>query len=435
MRFSVAVVGVAVVAVAALCVVTGGCYRPAYQDCELRCASGSACPDGLTCDSLTNQCRAEGASCDGIDASIADVAMPGCAVEISATRKHTCVRRGDGSVVCWGLTQYGEAGPIGSTMCLDGTSMLPCNRAPTLITLPAPSKLLGTGDYHSCAVLTDDSMWCWGNNDQQRFGNNLATTSSPPTNVGRSGARAIAAGNAHTCTLGIPSAGAVMCSGENREYQVGDGTMTARPLPVATAPGTLPGALAISSGFTHNCAITNTGVWCWGVNDYGQTLPNAPTGAPVAVPTSVSGTPGVKALALGLRHTCFITSTDGVRCFGHNAYGQLGLGTPDPTAHPPGDVSGLTTNVGAIASGYYQTCALKTDGSVWCWGQIGGNTISSPAQVSLGGTTAKKIAVGTFHACAILADDTVACWGDNSVGQLGDGTITASMLTTPLVCP
>jgi hypothetical protein len=144
-----------------------------------------------------------------------------------------------------------------------------------------------------------------------------------------------------------------------------------------------------------------------------------------------SGSANVSATAIGagLIHSCALTITGGVKCWGYNGHDELGDGTTR-TRSTPVDVSGLSGGVTAIAAGLRHGCALPTAGGVRCWGynrygQLGDGTTSNrptPVDVSglRGGATA--IAVGSTHSCALTSAGGVKCWGLNAAGQLGDGT-------------
>jgi len=188
----------------------------------------------------------------------------------------------------------------------------------------------------------------------------------------------------------------------------------------------------IVAGSFHTCALTTTGgVGCWGDNSYGQLGKDANiSGTPGnGVPTPVLGlSSGVSSITAGTRHTCALTTTGGVKCWGENDSGQLGDGTTTNRGAPV-DVAGLGTGVKDIKASDRATCALIDDGTVKCWGLLNSNYGKSPYTIS-GLENIKAIAVGEKHACAITSANTVKCWGDNGTGALGNGTTTDS--NTPI---
>jgi len=244
---------------------------------------------------------------------------------------------------------------------------------------------------------------------------------------GGASATSIAAGTGHTCAVIV--GGTLKCWGWNVVGQLGDGSTTDRLTPVSVT-GLTSGVIGLAAGYAHTCVVTSGGaVQCWGLNDNGQ-LGIGTTGqrhTPVAV-TGLSS--GITAIATGYAHSCALTTAGAVQCWGANAYGQLGDGTATQRLTPVA-VTGLSSAVIAIVAGSFHTCALLSTGSVQCWGwnelgQLGDGTVvkrlSPVAVVGLSGVA--TIAAGQRQTCAVTTAGAMHCWGFNGFGQLGDGTTT-----------
>src|SRR5947209_8475172 len=197
----------------------------------------------------------------------------------------------------------------------------------------SPAAAVDAGSFHICALLQDGTVRCWGANDFGQLGNGTSApvpgtpTTFNPTPVTVSGittAVAISAGGWHTCAL--LRDGTIQCWGQNTYGQLGDGSPITRPAPGrSSTPVTVTGittAIAIEAGIFHTCALLADGtLQCWGRNDEGR-LGNGTT-ADSSTPTIVSGiTPA--AVAPGAEHACAILRDGTVRCWGDNNWGQLG---------------------------------------------------------------------------------------------------------------
>lgn len=185
-------------------------------------------------------------------------------------------------------------------------------------------------------------------------------------------------------------------------------------------------AATLDAGYYHTCALTESGtVQCWGRNSDGQLGDGTTTSR--SAPVAVKDLSGVSALAVGFYHTCALLESGIVQCWGRNSNGQLGDST---TMHRtiPVAVRGLS-GVSELVSLGFHTCALLESGTVQCWGQnnegqLGDGTWthrSTPVSVK-GLSGVSTLAPGAHHTCALLETGTVQCWGRNSERQLGDGT-------------
>ncbi len=334
---------------------------------------------------------------------------------------HSCALTSASGAKCWGWNIFGQLGNGRTTL----------RKAPADVTgLTGGVAALAAGGDHTCALTSAGAAKCWGFNGYGQLGDGTIVDHRTAMDVSglESGVAALVAGQNHTCAL--TSAGGVKCWGRNEYGQLGDGTTDSRSAPVEVN-GLASGVTKLAAGESHTCALTSTGgVKCWGYNLFGQLGDGTTNDLPIAV--AVSGlTSGVTSLAAGGAHTCAVTDTGGVKCWGFNHVGQLGSGTTT-TASTPVDVSGLASGVTAVVAGNWHSCALTQVGGVKCWGDnlygaLGdGTTVSrssTPVDVSGLASGVAAIDAGGRFACAVTSVGGVKCWGDNGFGQLGDGTL------------
>ncbi len=404
-----------------------GCDLYGTGTCIALLANGATCYSSAECSSgLCNGTCATTAPTvfDATNCAAFGGAATSTVTAIASGIAHSCAILGNGTVKCWGRN---SAGGIG-----DGTTIQRSIPAP-VVNLGGTAKAISAGDDHTCAILTNNTLRCWGRNGNGQLGDGTMTNRLTPVTINVGGTpTAIAAGNSSTCAL--LSNGTVRCWGSNSEGQLGDGTTTLRtsPVSVSNLGGT---AVALAGGSNHICVrLSNNTMRCWGNNANGQLGDGTTTSrrTPVTV-TGLGGTP--TAISTGFGSTCAILSNGTLRCWGGNLNGQLGDGTTTNRRTP------VTINVGgtptAISRGSSNTCARLSNGTLKCWGyngqgQLGDGTTTqrtSPVSViSLGGT-GTAISTGGGHTCATVSGGTVRCWGENRVGSLGDGTTAAQRLT------
>lgn len=328
---------------------------------------------------------------------------------LAAGRQHTCTIRPDRTVACWGGNGSGQLG-TGST-------------APSTIPLPVPDLTdvvsLAAGGEHTCALTAAGAVWCWGDNASGQLGTGTTSPSPVPAQVSglERGVLSVTTSESHSCALlGDRS---VRCWGDNGSAQLGTGNTMASsiPVPVEDMPARSTG-VAVGNGFTC-VGFTGRTIRCWGENGDGQ------LGLGDLRPRTrwepVIGLPRTGFVAVGDAHACSITQDGVVMCWGANRAGQLGIGLDAQSALAPMGIAGLEGRFTSVAAGYDSSCALSEAGDVTCWGGTHGVPGTEPApvrQVPL--PRAQAVAVGSFHACA-ATDDGIYCWGNNGSGQLGSG--------------
>ncbi|HZF50149.1 MAG TPA: DUF4215 domain-containing protein [Polyangiaceae bacterium] len=443
-------------------------------DLCLTSCKAAACGDGIVQ-------PAAGESCDDKN-SVDDDACPSTCqhrvLEVAAGAAHTCARLSGGIVKCWGLNSSGQLGlgdvfPRGHNAAHMGSNLPAVNLGQDLDGKDKTALAIAAGVNHTCALLSDGSVKCWGAND---FGNlGLPSTLArgdqpgemgdklPAVNLGAGKiAQAIVASNYITCAL--LSDGEVKCWGYNVYGQLGQGHKSNIGLNPATMDGLLAinlgtgkKAKAITAGYYHACALLNDdSIKCWGYNAYGQLglgdnkdrgdnmNENEMGDNLLAIDLGTDGE--AQAIAAGAHHTCALLMNGSVKCWGYNLYGQLGLGDSSPRGDQPGEMGdalppvnlGAGKKATAIEVGIYHACAQLDDDTAKCWGinsvgNLGLGDINprgdQPSEmgdallpIDLGtGNTSLVLQVGGSHACAILQDHRLKCWGFNIYGQLGIG--------------
>ena len=381
--------------------------------------------------------------------------------------QHTCAILPSGVTTCWGFNAQGQLGTDPEVIPVSTRVPVAVTFDPTVFGEGASATAITAGGFHTCAILTTGAVACWGFNDNGQLGTDGDDTHVPtkvdfdPAVFGADArAVAVAAGDNHTCA--VLSTGAVACWGANLAGEIGVEPLddfafrfdqvNSEPALVAFPVdefGEAVGAVAITAGGLHTCAILTTGATaCWGDNFFGQLGDGDASERldtnhiPLAVDLSGFG-PGVTATAIaaGGSHTCAVVSTGALTCWGKNDYGQLGAdtddtpaGTEDPNPTPI-DVA-IDAAATGVSAGQNHTCAVLSGGTAFCWGLNGNGQLASDENLNftphpdpnlvdlraLGGfrdPSVVSIANGANHTCAVLDSGAIACWGDNRRGQVG----------------
>ena len=361
------------------------------------------------------------------------------AVHVTAGKKHTCARLVDNSVKCWGANGFGQLGlgdtntrGDGTTTGAMGDSLLAVDLGTNSVTTQArTAKHVTAGGYHTCALLDNNSVKCWGRNNYGQLG----------------------LGDTDHRGDGSPA-----------------GAMGDNLLAVDLGYGRT--AKHVTAGGYHTCALLDDdSVKCWGRSNYGQLGVGDPNkrgdgsaaGAMGDSLTAVDLGYGrtAKHVTAGYYHTCALLNDDSVKCWGEGENGRLGIGGSNDVGYGMGQMGDwlLAVNLGTnsvtnqghtakhVTAGDAHTCALLDDDSVKCWGKgdygrlglgdkyyglgftydVGDNSPQGAMDlldaVDLGtGRTAKHVTAGGEHTCALLDNNSVKCWGRNDdSGQLGLG--------------
>ncbi|MBT6874743.1 MAG: hypothetical protein HOA28_05900, partial [Euryarchaeota archaeon] len=395
-------------------------------------------------------------------------------ISLSDFSSFGCAMSYVGHVKCWGYNGNGNLGIGNTTQIGDGPSEMGADLKFVQLGSNRTAKDIVVGKIHACAILDNDEIKCWGHNGYGQlgienntqigdsygeiWGDNILAVSLGDNHT----ALSISAGQYHTCA--ILDNGDVKCWGYNGYGQLGIGSTTNIGDGINEMGDNLQRvdlgygrtALQIVSSDYSNCALLDSGlVKCWGRGNYGQlgigSTANIGDGINEMgnnLEISRLGT-DVTAVYLegGIGNYCAVTNNKDVKCWGHNAYGQLGIGNTTQIGDSVNEMDDSLSKIDlgsertAISiTGSQHTCAILDNEDFKCWGR------GSYGQLGIGSTTnigdginemgdnlitpelstryIKKIETGVYSTCAILFDDTIRCWGYNGNGNLGIGSNT-----------
>jgi len=390
-----------------------------------------------------------------------------------AGKGHTCAIRDGGRVKCWGNNSIGQLGLALGSAGGGGDPQPDVAKLSPLDLNGSVAVALALGGEHSCALLDDGGVKCWGGNSlggQLGLGGAFGSVGLDQGSMGDKlpkvelGAKAVAlsAGDMHTCAL--LEDGNAKCWGNNNGGQLGMASSDnyfEPGLPINAGGAKFK---SISAGLRFTCAVFDNGsVKCWGDNVRGQLgagdkveRGNKAGETVASLPAVDLGGPAI-AVSAGTYHACAILQDGGkVKCWGNNTDGQLGVGDMDDRGDDPNEMGAnlkVTELDGAatqIITGNSFTCALLTGGKVKCWGynQYGvvglgepGNRGSKPNEMganlpALQLPAIKYLSTRETHICATAAENgDVHCWGENQYGQLGYGDRETRRLVGPKTPP
>lgn len=397
---------------------------------------------------------------------------------------NSCVIFSDGSLKCWGEAGSGQLLSGGTADRGDAANEMGINNPFVNVGTGLTVKDLDIGGGHMCAILSNDKVKCWGLNNYGQLG--LGDILNKGDGAGESGdslpyvdlgtgrtAKKIAAGTSHSCA--ILDNNQLKCWGRNNSGQLGLGDTTSRgttsgqmgdSLPVI-ALGVGKYAKEISAGGAHTCAILNDDTMkCWGANAAGQLLIGSTSargdGANEMGDFLVAGNLGTSVYATsvlaGTTNNCAILNTGAIKCWGNGTSGKLGIGSTATIGDAPGELgnalvasnmgTGLTVLAASQDDSGSHTCSILSNDTVKCWGlgtngalglgnsntigDAGGEMGDLLPAVDLGsGVYADQISLGIYHACVLTDDKRVKCFGRATSGALGNASTTNHLGDAP----
>jgi alpha-tubulin suppressor-like RCC1 family protein len=303
-------------------------------------------------------------------------------------------------------------------------------------------KQVSAGDSHTSAIKTDGTLWTWGNGGQGRLGNAQTTNRSTPvtTFAGGTNWKQVSSGTSHTAA--IKTDGTLWTWGYGGQGRLGNATISLAG--VSTPVTTFSGGTnwkQVSCGaaaFGHTAAIKTDGtLWTWGFGTNGRLGNAAITDRSTPVTTFAGGT-NWKQVSAGDSHTSAIKTDGTLWTWGSGTNGRLGNAVTTGNISTPVTTFAGGTNWKQVSSGSSHTSAIKTDGTLWTWGnggqgRLGNATLtnrSTPVTTFAGGTNWKQVSAGESHTAAIKTDGTLWSWGVGGSGQLGTNDL--STRVTPV---
>jgi alpha-tubulin suppressor-like RCC1 family protein len=294
---------------------------------------------------------------------------------------------------------------------------------------------------HSLAILPDRTVWAWGSNSSGQLGSGTSSGLSgyPRLVEGLDDVSSVAAG--YEFSLALRSDGRVWAWGSPQNGALGDGGAATSPVPLPQPVPTLDNVVTIAAGSDHALCLKSDGsVWGWGANDAGQTG-NGSIGGSVSSPVPVAGLTEVKAIAAGWKHSLAVKQDGTVWGWGDNATGELGINSTGSPEKVPVQVQNLT-GITAVSAGENFSAALRSDGTVWAWGnnELGtiGNGEAKPftrvlrPSMVINLTEVTAISSGFRHTLALRVDGTIWGWGSNTFGALGNNGTPNTPYPTPV---
>jgi alpha-tubulin suppressor-like RCC1 family protein len=286
--------------------------------------------------------------------------------------------------------------------------------------------------FGTITVCNPPHLYTWGKNCLGQAGNSSITQVNTPTKIG-SNTWASVGGN--QTMSGIKTDGTLWTWGQNNNGQMGDGTVVTKSSPKQI--GSLTNWKQVGIGLPVSFAIKTDGtLWAWGYGCYGQLGLNVATTLKYSSPKQVGTLTNWKQVNVQYQ-TVLAIKTDGTLwAWGRGSSGQLGLGNTTSYSSPK-QVGALTNWCTVSAGGCAHSSAIKTDGTLWIWGQnsngqLGlGTVVNASSPVQIGSNTWSSVSLGYVNSTAVKSDGTLWTWGLNTLGVLGLGLATTCQRSSP----
>jgi alpha-tubulin suppressor-like RCC1 family protein len=355
---------------------------------------------------------------------------------VHVSSRHACGIKSDQTLWCWGSNAYGTLG--------QGTAS--GEQIEPIEVLPGSTwKSISLASYRSCAINTDDQLWCWGRNVEGELGyGDQDDTVRVPTHmmITRSW-KSVALRTRHSCAIAMD--GTSWCWGNNYWGELA--TDQRGLIAEESQVGTDNDWQTITAGHAHTCALkADQTLWCWGHNVVGQ-LGNGLRGDR-HVPTQVGSDLDWDSVSSGEHHSCAIKSSGELWCWGNNTNGQLGKVFPSTGLYSgfatvPVHIDSSPQVWRKIAAGTQYSCGIDNDGKLYCWGSNTDGRLGIGADMSTSATITvvrpqsrwQSVSTSRSFACAIDDGDQAWCWGKNDRGQLGNGSPLTATVPVPLATP
>jgi alpha-tubulin suppressor-like RCC1 family protein len=356
--------------------------------------------------------------------------------QVSSGGSHTAAIKTDGTLWTWGL---GSSGQLGASSTF--------SRFTPITTFAGGTnwKQVSAGSNHTAAIKTDGTLWTFGSNTSGQLGDSTTTAKVTPvtTFAGGTNWKQVSSGGLHTAA--IKTDGTLWTWGSGNSGRLGNAQITNRSTPVTTFAGGTNWKQVNCGAFSMSSIKTDGTLWSWGFSDFGTLGINTRfSSRSTPVTTFAGGTNWRQVSASSCGEFNMGLRGDGTNnelfLWGRSGNGELGSSLVTLPESIPIEIPGSTNNWGSVSSGNRYTAAIKTDGTLWVWGDNGDAELGindtdnrfTPVTTFAGGTDWKQVSAGGQHTAAIKTDGTLWTWGINSLRQLGVGPTDDNNRSTPV---